>query len=94
MKAGELVRVVEDVRNEYFLSYQDSMIMLALNYMSESQKLRVLRYIVELTGGAILNEVPMKLPEKENEAKYLRICTKCGNLRTDDEEPRCIEYHR
>ena len=90
-KAGELVRVVETVQNEYFLSYQDSMIMLALNYLSESQKLRVLRYMAELTGGKILKNVPMQLPEKADEAKILRTCTKSGKLRTDDKEPLCFE---
>lgn len=64
---GDLVQIKETVESEYFIPYQDSMIMLSLNYLTEKQKLNVLRHIITLTDGKILDSVPMQLPSATEE---------------------------
>ncbi len=81
---GDLVQIKETVENEYFIPYQDSMIMLSLNYLTEKQKLNVLRHIITLTDGKILDSVPMQLPSATEEKKYLAKCTEYGKWRTED----------
>lgn len=69
-----MVRVVEEVEHEYFMSYQDGLITVCLRHLTEQQKLQILRLIIEQTKGKILEDVPMQLPQKQDEEKFLRIC--------------------
>lgn len=81
---GELVQIKENVESEYFIPYQDSMVTLSLNYLTEEQKLNVLRHIVALTDGKILESIPMQLPTAANEKKYLEKCKRYKQWRTED----------
>ena len=83
-RPGELVRMVEEVEHEYFMSYQDGLITVCLRHLTEQQKLQILRLIIKQTKGKILEDVPMQLPKKQNEEKFLRICKEYGKYLADE----------